>query len=70
MTEGPDDVQNRLSANEYACGIAALVSSQSEVQSTLVPGAGSELMESGCAPLGRLGHVKGGITLSRQFLGF
>ena len=60
-TEGPDDVRNRLSTNEYAYGVAASVSPQSEVQSTLVPVANSELMGSGCAPQGCLGHAKGGV---------
>lgn len=60
-TAGPDHVWNRLSTNEYAYGIATSVSSQSEVHTTLLPVAKSELMGSGFAAQGRLGRAKGGV---------
>ena len=69
-TAGPDHVWNRLPANGYAYGIALSVSSQTEVQSTLLPVTNSELMGSGFAAQGRLGGPKGGVWTQSAIPGF
>ena len=69
-TAGLDHVWNRLPTNGYAYGISTSVSSQKEVQSTLLPAANSELMGSGFAAQGRIGRPKGGVWTQSAIPGF